>query len=264
LLQPTRRRHRVRKDPSLTQIILIGLLQGFSYAIDESPSICFNGEKKWQLGWHKYYHVDIPVGYDFNWKGNLVGFAEKSSASGADRMIVRIRSTMDYYVHFNRKIGRNSGTMEGADQVLVSSRIPETGLAVSSLLAKLSSGGEFTIPNFMKSTLSLKIVVTAINMKTVPARASVSVQFEVLLRSHCQHLLPITFRLQFFREHLLLTPHRLGFFRQWPLASNLSYSSAPPPPKRACCKSHVDRSVGNKSSLSSLLSLTLSASGWKP
>jgi hypothetical protein len=138
--------------------------------------MCFNGAKTWQLGWHSNFHVDLPVGYNFNWNGKLVGFAEKNVASVSDRMIIRIRSIRsDYYVHFNRRIGSNSGTQEGGNQVLVACRVPGTGLAMSYLLAKLSSGGTYTIPKFSGSTLSLTIAVEDVYLRTVPARASVSV-----------------------------------------------------------------------------------------
>ena len=139
--------------------------------------MCFNGAKTWQLGWYTEFHLDLPVGNNFRWKGNLVGFAERSAASVSDRMIIRIRSnSKDYYIHFNRKIGLNSGTLEGGDQVLVSFRAPGTGLAISYLLAKVRSGGTFTVPNFNGSGKTLKVAVSRISLGTVPARATVSIQ----------------------------------------------------------------------------------------
>lgn len=139
--------------------------------------MCFNGAKTWQLGWFASFYLDLPVGDAFNWKGNLVGFADKAYAANSDRMIIRIRSSTDYYVHFNRRIRINAGTQEGGDMVLVSSREPGSGFAQSYLLAKLSKGGVFTIPNFNGSSASLKITITAITLTTLPARAAVSVQF---------------------------------------------------------------------------------------
>ena len=118
------------------------------------------------------------LGMPSNWTGNLVGFAEKSSASLSDRMIIRIcSSSKDYYVHFNRKIGMNSGTLEGGNQVLVSSRVPGTGLAVSYLVAKLSGGGMYTIPILNGSGKALTVLVSSISLGAVPARATVSIQF---------------------------------------------------------------------------------------
>ncbi|KAI2492997.1 Gametolysin peptidase M11 [Fragilaria crotonensis] len=150
---------------------------GYSYEQDDGPVKCYNGAKTWQLGWYTDFHVDLPVGDSYNWNGHLVGFAQKDSASSTDKMIIRIRSTQDYYIHFNRQIGMNSGTQEGGDKVLVTSRDRGTGLAASKLLAKLSKNGVYTISAFNGSNQSLKIVVSSINLGTLPARASVSVQF---------------------------------------------------------------------------------------
>jgi hypothetical protein len=63
-------------------------------------------------------------------------------------MIVRIiTSTTDVYIHFNRQIGINSGTQEGGNQVLVTTRPTGTGYAPSTLQAKLSAGGTITLPS---------------------------------------------------------------------------------------------------------------------
>ena len=87
--------------------------QGPSYREDEGPKRCFNGANTWQLGWFPSFHVDLPIGNSFYWDGNLVGFAERDAApSASDRMMIRIRSSVDYYVHFNRQIGMNVGIQE--------------------------------------------------------------------------------------------------------------------------------------------------------
>jgi hypothetical protein len=89
--------------------------------------MCFNGAKTYQLNWYNQFHVDLPINGQFNWNGNLIGFAEKANASTNDKMIIRlISSTKDVYVHFNRQIGMNSQTQEGVNQVLVATR--NTGL----------------------------------------------------------------------------------------------------------------------------------------
>jgi hypothetical protein len=43
------------------------------------------------------------------------------------RQTIRIRSSEDYFVDFNRKIGSNFETLEGGDQVMVSTRAPGLG-----------------------------------------------------------------------------------------------------------------------------------------
>ena len=128
--------------------------------------MCFNGAKSWQLGWFTRYHVDLPLSNNFNWDGDLIGFAERdSSSSTADCMIIRIRSSLDYYIHFNRQIGMNSETQEaGNNQVLVASRPTGLDNKVSNLLAKeLGMGGVYTISKFNGSSSALTITVRSIN-----------------------------------------------------------------------------------------------------
>ncbi|KAI2488977.1 Gametolysin peptidase M11 [Fragilaria crotonensis] len=151
-------------------------MMGYSYSSDDGPVMCFNGPKTWQLGWFSDYHVDLAVATGISWTGNLVGFAQKADAALTDKMIIRIRSSAtDTYVSFNRKIGINSGTREGGDQVLVATRAPGTGYALSYLQAKLSANGIYTVPNFNGSTNMLRIIVNSIVTSTTPARANVSI-----------------------------------------------------------------------------------------
>ena len=142
--------------------------------------MCFNGVNTWQLGWFSAYYVDLPSDDNkFYWSGNLVGFAEKSRASRSDPMIIRIRGdTLDYYVHFNRKIGMNSETQEGGDQVLITSRTSGTEMSPTSLLGKLSANDAYSIPAFSGLSAGLKIFVSSINLSTAPARASVTVFYD--------------------------------------------------------------------------------------
>jgi hypothetical protein len=71
---------------------------------------------------------------NFHWRGSSIGLAKILSAVPTDRMIVYIRSKIvDYYVHFNCKIGMNDGTQEGPNQVLVMTRPPGTGYEISKL-----------------------------------------------------------------------------------------------------------------------------------
>ena len=105
--------------------------QGYSYGNDDGPIMCFNGPKSWQLGWFTDYHIDLSVAIGTSWTGNLVGFAQKANATLTDKMIIRIQSSVnDVYVNFNRKIGINSGTQEGGDQVLVTTRATGAGYAL--------------------------------------------------------------------------------------------------------------------------------------
>ena len=154
------------------------LSQGYSYNTDDTPIMCFNGPKSWQLGWYSDYHVDLSTN-NYNWSGDLVGFAEKSATAASDKMIIRIRNAYanrDTYVHFNRKIGMNSGTLEGGNEVLVSYRAGGVDYKVSNLVAKLNANGVYTIDNIGGTTKSVKITVNSINTSSTPARAKVSIQ----------------------------------------------------------------------------------------
>ena len=127
---------------------------------DDFPSMCFNGAKTYQLNWYSQYHVDLPISGQFNWNGNLIGFAEKAGASIGDKMIIRIiTSTKDVYVHFNSMVGMNIETQEGEDQVLVATRSNGLGYALSYLVARLNANESFTITSFNLSGSSLIIKV---------------------------------------------------------------------------------------------------------
>ena len=147
---------------------------------DEGPLMCFNAANTWQLGWYTGYRVDLPdleTG-SFVWSGSLVGFAEKSSAIASDRITIRIRSTSDYYIHFNRQIGMNNGTKEGFNKVLVTSRATGMGPAKSTLLAKLATKGNHTFPIVNENNVQLTVFVTSMTLADVPARASISIKFQ--------------------------------------------------------------------------------------
>ena len=168
----------VNKIITRYQHFILIKIQGFSYPEDDGPVMCFNGAKTYQLGWYSQYHVDLPISGSFNWNGNLVGFAEKASASSSDKMIVRIiSSTTDYYIHFNRKIGMNIGTEEGGDQVLVTSRSTGLDIAESNLEVMLGANTYATISNFNGGWTPLTITVTSITTTTVPGYATISIQY---------------------------------------------------------------------------------------
>ncbi|KAI2502870.1 hypothetical protein MHU86_11617 [Fragilaria crotonensis] len=151
-------------------------LMGYSYKEDDSPAMCFNGPKTWQLGWFSDYHVDLPNASGISWTGSLVGFAEKANAAPTDKMIIRIQGSVnDTYVSFNRRIGINSGTKKGADEVLVAIRATGLNYALSYLVAKLSGNGIYSVPNFNGSTSTLRIIVNSIDTNTIPSRANVSI-----------------------------------------------------------------------------------------
>jgi hypothetical protein len=155
--------------------------------------MCFNGAKTYQLGWYSQFHVELPSNGSFNWNGNLVGFAEKSSASSSDRMIIRIAAqSMDIFIHFNRRIGMNIGTQEAGDQVMVTTRKTGKRNEESNLVSKMSANALYTITNFNGSHTLLVIRVLSITITTVPGRANISIRFGSSVRTPSPTPLPTT------------------------------------------------------------------------
>lgn len=151
---------------------------GYSYSQDEGPRMCFNNAKNWQLGFYSDRRT-IAFPLAASWTGDLVGLAEYNKASNGQNVIVKVEGhTIDYYVGFNRKVGINSGTVEGGDQVTIQSRSLGQGYAASLLEAKLSAGGTFVINNFGGTTETVTIEVVSINTATQPGTATVKVYKE--------------------------------------------------------------------------------------
>ena len=113
---------------------------GYGYDSDDTPVMCFNGPKNWQLGWYSDRHVNLSNG-GF-WSGNMYGLSAYQSSSANDAVVVRIDANPDIYVSYNRKDGINIGTQEGGNQVLVHTKIEApNAYGESVLVAKLSVGG---------------------------------------------------------------------------------------------------------------------------
>jgi len=151
-------------------------MMGYSYSSDDGPVMCFNSPKSWQLGWYQDGQESIsPLATSKNsFIGRLIGLAEYDllDTASSDKVIIQITGYgSDYYVAFNRKVGINSGTVEGGNQVLVHSRAPGNGYETSSLLAKLSTGGTYTIPGNEVTT----ITVNSINTSANPGYAEVTI-----------------------------------------------------------------------------------------
>lgn len=121
-------------------------MMGYSYNQDEGPKMCFNPAKSWQLGWYQDRAQIATIG-SYKLIG-LADYSEYDSSNPGDehKVILKIEGGQkDYYIGFNRKIGINSGTVEGGDQVTVVERDSANGdifaYRNSWLVAKLSAGG---------------------------------------------------------------------------------------------------------------------------
>eukprot|EP00551_Chaetoceros_affinis_P010625 CAMPEP_0203670402 /NCGR_PEP_ID=MMETSP0090-20130426/6477_1 /ASSEMBLY_ACC=CAM_ASM_001088 /TAXON_ID=426623 /ORGANISM="Chaetoceros affinis, Strain CCMP159" /LENGTH=614 /DNA_ID=CAMNT_0050535253 /DNA_START=69 /DNA_END=1909 /DNA_ORIENTATION=+ len=150
-------------------------MMGYSYSSDEGPRQCFNNAKNWQLGWYADRRATATP-LTASWDGDLVGFAEVNSIPATSDQVILLKvegDDVDYYVGFNRKVGINSGTQEGGNQVTIQSRPLGTGYAESILVAKLSAGGTYVISNFAGELVTIEVL--SINTASVPGVASVRV-----------------------------------------------------------------------------------------
>ena len=154
-------------------------MMGFSYSQDNGPMMCFNSPKSWQLGWYSSRHAtyNFSTGVE---SYRLIGQVDlnNGNAEASDRVLIKLNtgSSTDYYMSFNRKTGVNSGTVEGGNQVLIQSAGGEgTSYAESELLAKLGSGGSYTLSNFDGSGYDLTVTVNSINTGVSPGYADITI-----------------------------------------------------------------------------------------
>ena len=130
-------------------------MMGYSYGNDDGPNMCFNAPKNAQLGWYDDKLVTVS---GTGWSGKLYGLSDYGTTT--DSVIAKFSgSGEDWYVSFNRNTGVNTGTLEGANQVLVHKRATGNGYAPSTLMAKLNAGGSY-------NGAPLPITVNAISSST--------------------------------------------------------------------------------------------------
>jgi len=116
---------------------------GYSYGQDDTPLMCFNAYNLWKLGWYKSKAVELQKGESFS--GDLSGIVDYESEKTSTVLIrLNTETLYDYYMIYNRKAGFNSGTQEGANQVLVVVAEGDGRMySQSDLVAKLNAGDSF-------------------------------------------------------------------------------------------------------------------------
>lgn len=107
----------------------------FSYAERGGPLMCFNAFRHWEFGWYSSQTRTITG----DWTGDLVAFTDALSAPSTD-VILKLG---DIYMQFNRKKGKNSGTREKADEVVLVQGSKAN--KPSSVLAGLGSGETYSV-----------------------------------------------------------------------------------------------------------------------
>jgi len=142
-------------------------LMGVSYGSDDTPLMCFNGAKTYQLDWFPTFTQDVTADTSFSWSGDLIGFTDKNRAQSNDKMIFRLipKNNDEYYVHFNLAAGFNEGTNKAKSKVLITTRPRGLDYEKSNIQEVLEANESYTIQNFGDSG-ALIITVGSITLNS--------------------------------------------------------------------------------------------------
>lgn len=145
---------------------------------NRDAKLCFNPAKSWQLGWYSLRHIELDFTATRSFEGQLIGVNDYQHTNSEGKYVsVKVPtpgSDVAYYVGFNLAAGINVDTPEAANMVTVQSQV---GKWFSYLVAKLESGGLFSLPNFSEGK-TLHIDVKSINLASSPPTADVQIYLE--------------------------------------------------------------------------------------
>ena len=133
---------------------------GYSYSQDETPKMCFNGAKNFQLGWFAPRHKVVSSNYIGELRSTLEYDPNNPNPEGAPMLIKVPNGVNDYFIAFNRATSYNAGTNEGQNQVMVTQAGDGSNYKVSYLRAKLGAGASYS---FSTNGDNVKITVQSIN-----------------------------------------------------------------------------------------------------
>ena len=137
---------------------------GYSYSQNDSPVMCFNAAKTWQLGWFADKSLTIDPNNDAGicYSGPLYGQDSYVSSPADANVLIQLQSTgtQDYYIGFNGKQGSNSGTVEHGNRVLITTK---AATGASEKIANLGAGQSYTIANYDGSGRDVTVSVTSIS-----------------------------------------------------------------------------------------------------
>jgi hypothetical protein len=146
-------------------------MMGYSYRSSETPKMCFNAAKAWQLGWYEDKSESFSPGksgwgYEQTFSiGSIVDYSDNNN----NNVLIEIPQPnlrLNYYIGFNAAKGFNSGVREGINKVLVFEK-PWIDGNDSLRQADLNGGEAYTIFNFDGVVGNfLKITVVGINYQT--------------------------------------------------------------------------------------------------
>jgi len=115
---------------------------GYGHFGDDTPAMCFNPAKNWQLGWYDDKQLEIFLDTDLSSEPTsyiLNGVVDYGDITDGAYVVLKIG---DFYLGFNKATGFNEGTQEASNQVTVQEKLGSpTSSTFSKLHAKLSVGG---------------------------------------------------------------------------------------------------------------------------
>ncbi|KAL7455257.1 hypothetical protein ACHAWC_007593, partial [Mediolabrus comicus] len=159
-------------------------MMGYSYGTTTGPVMCFNAAKSYQSGWFADETLTMNIGGKQSPTDNCIGHSEEFLLTGqaeyvpnaGQNILVKINAPTanDYFLMYNKQVGINSGTQEGGGQVLIVQAGAEgSGYAPSNLVSKLSSGGSYSIPDFLGDGTAVNINF----IEVVNGKASIKIEY---------------------------------------------------------------------------------------
>ena len=112
-------------------------IMGYGYEKKNSPEMCFNGAKSWQLGWYRQKALDVSSDNTSNLlpMGVYVdAFVDYETVPSGEYVLVRLFGNM--HILYNKQKGMNVGTQEFQDCITITSM--ETTKDLSDVEAALS------------------------------------------------------------------------------------------------------------------------------
>lgn len=143
-------------------------MMGYSYSQDDGPVMCFNAPKSNFLSWYDDKKTSVTAGRGQTF--TLTGLAEYQNPNlvGDEKVLLSIDGSQSLHLTFNAAKGINSGTREGQNRVMIvqQSGVENKSYSNSTLLAKLTQGESYNVPNFGGEGVDLSITVDNIALNS--------------------------------------------------------------------------------------------------
>jgi len=118
---------------------------GYSYGSSDTPVMCFNAAKSWQLGWYSDRRTTPDLTSDAA-TIKLAPINDYEETTSDHTVILKLEAgSTDYFLLYNKNEGVNSGTVEYANLVTVAT---QSGSGTSSLVGTIGNGGTYKVRRF--------------------------------------------------------------------------------------------------------------------